>query len=284
MALDSSTAPFLPPELEREIFEIAAVVHPATICHLILVSHRVYDWVERIKFNTVIPKQIDCAATCTIHELVKAIKSETKPIYFFRDRVRHLFIQNLLDEAIETILSACGAVESLVLFQSFGTIPSLQLTTSLRRLSIYLWDLLEHPKQLVPHPLFTSVTHLDLFDQVHSHRDNIVEHLALMPMLTHLALWNESTPPDVLAEVLERCIGLETVIEMHGSMSSRSTRDDEMRIVSMTVEDTQYLEDWITGTQGGSDFWARADAFIAKKRRGEIKPSSRCWIEDTDGI
>ncbi|KAK7023253.1 hypothetical protein R3P38DRAFT_2958536 [Favolaschia claudopus] len=284
MALDPSTLPFLPPELEREIFEIAAVVHPDTICHLMLVSHRVYDWVERIKFNTVIPKQIDRAATCTIGELVKAIESETKPAFFFRDRVRYLFIQNLPDGEIETILSACGAVESLVLFQSFGTIPSLQLTTSLRRLSIYLWDLLEHPKQLVPHSLFTSVTHLDLFDQVHSRSNHIVEQLAMMPMLTHLALWNESTPPDVLAEVLERCIGLETVIDMHGSMSSRSTRDDEMRIVSMTVEDTQYLEDWITGTQGGPDFWARADAFIAKKRRGEIKPSSRCWIEDTDGI
>jgi hypothetical protein len=49
---------------------------------------------------------------------------------------------------------------------------------------------------------------------------------------------------------------------------------DDVRYVCMVVSDEDYLEEWIIATRGGLDFWARADAFIAKKRRGEIKPSS----------
>jgi hypothetical protein len=41
----------------------------------------------------------------------------------------------------------------------------------------------------------------------------------------------------------------------------------------MVVSDEDYVIEWIIGTRGGFDFWARADAFIAKKRRGEIHPS-----------
>ncbi|KAJ7605939.1 hypothetical protein DFH06DRAFT_1348359 [Mycena polygramma] len=59
---------------------------------------------------------------------------------------------------------------------------------------------------------------------------------------------------------------------------------DDARVVYMAVSDAKYEEEWVIGTRGGLDFWARADAFIAKKRRGEIEPSSRCWIVHADGI
>jgi hypothetical protein len=68
------------------------------------------------------------------------------------------------------------------------------------------------------------------------------------------------------------------------------------------VANDGYEQDWFDGVNDGLYFWARAELFIAKKRRGEIKPSSfssfpalagstsdfisgsRCWIEDEDGI
>jgi hypothetical protein len=36
--------PFLPADLEREIFELAALIHPSTIPGLLRVAHRVLVW------------------------------------------------------------------------------------------------------------------------------------------------------------------------------------------------------------------------------------------------
>jgi hypothetical protein len=32
-----------------------------------------------------------------------------------------------------------------------------------------------------------------------------------------------------------------------------------------------YKKDWETGARGGDDFWTRAEAFVARKRKGEIE-------------
>ncbi|KAJ7182925.1 hypothetical protein C8R43DRAFT_1116537 [Mycena crocata] len=58
---------------------------------------------------------------------------------------------------------------------------------------------------------------------------------------------------------------------------------DDVPVVGIVLEDDDYEADWVAGTKGGSDFWARADAFVGKRRRGEIEPKSR-WIEDSVGI
>jgi hypothetical protein len=60
---------------------------------------------------------------------------------------------------------------------------------------------------------------------------------------------------------------------------------DDHRFVYVVTEN--YREDWVTGTHGGTDFWAIADTVVAKKRRGEISkfvsfvrvPDTRYWIE-----
>jgi hypothetical protein len=61
------------------------------------------------------------------------------------------------------------------------------------------------------------------------------------------------------------------------------------------------ITDWMAGTRGGSDFWVRAEKFVAKRRCGEIQtglmsvwimcpsrtdllPAARDWIEDSDLI
>ncbi|KAJ7259366.1 hypothetical protein C8J57DRAFT_1233724 [Mycena rebaudengoi] len=42
--------------------------------------------------------------------------------------------------------------------------------------------------------------------------------------------------------------------------------------------------DWQAGARGESGMWACAERFTTKRRRGEIQPASRCWIEDSDLI
>jgi hypothetical protein len=159
------------------------------------------------------------------------------------------------------------------------------------------------PPLSVP-PIFTFVTHLDLYTSIQEGAGNIVGHLALFPALTHLAGFYSGY--NVFA-VLERCPKLEALIDMHPPLPQWAQIPiEDPRFVSMEVSHEchakEYANAWVMGTRGGMDFWARADAFIAKKRRGEITPSlcspihalfswfisyflgTRCWIEEADGI
>ncbi|KAJ6482678.1 hypothetical protein C8R45DRAFT_1002141 [Mycena sanguinolenta] len=282
--MSQAPSPFLPPELEREVFETAAVLHPETILNLQLVSHRVNEWIERIKYRTVAGRALP-TVTCRTLGLLEVIRFNAKPASFFRDRVRHLYVEDLPNEALDAILSACSEVQSLVLFQTVGYIPSLGATRP-RRLSLYLHDLDEDEHSTRLHsPMFAFVTHLDLFDFVHHNADKFVGELGLLPALTHLALWQNSMRTSELTDLLARCSKLEALIQMHGSLPLDSTQSiDDVRFVAMIVPDENYPEEWVLGTEGGMDFWARADVFIAKKRRGEIKPSSRYYIAPEDGI
>lgn len=225
-----------------------------------------------MKYKTVADSPIFPVA-CGTRGLLQTIRSNSKPASFFRDRVHNLFVENLGHEELEEIISVCSGVQFLVLFQNFGEVPSL-IATRPRRLSLHLTDV---PKSVdspqLPNSIFNFVTHLDLFDSAHPNSGEVVACLAQLAALTHLALWKGSTD---LRDVLVRCGRLQTLVDMHNfeRRSENLQSIDDVRYVCMVVSDEDYLEEWIIATRGGLDFWARADAFIAKKRRGEIKPSS----------
>ncbi|KAJ7131442.1 hypothetical protein C8R44DRAFT_871934 [Mycena epipterygia] len=136
------------------------------------------------------------------------------------------------------------------------------------------------------HTIFTSVTHLDLFDVIDT--TNLQWpwlNLALIPSLTHLSLLCLKNSI-VGTELLLKCKKLQVLIRMNNTRyyTDNPPSIEDVRFVRMVLKDDEYAEDWILGTKGGMDFWARADAFVTKRRRREIKPDSRCWIEDGDGI
>ncbi|KAJ7778917.1 hypothetical protein B0H16DRAFT_1683228 [Mycena metata] len=273
----SVSPPFFPPELEREIFEIAAL-HPSTIPSLLLVSRRVYEWIESIRYQTVTTNGE--LSSCRFRSLRRVIQSQTKPRGFFADRVQHLFAENIEPEELETVLSVCTGIRSLAILTSADP-PSSPTLALLRphRLHIPIRLVLDTCTSPTPHPMFTSLTHIDLF---HDHGHDI-NYLASLPALTHLAMLKSSSQA---ADILARCRALKLLVDMHlhqpGSNYLRS--NDDVRFVLIVVSDDEYTTDWVTGARGGIDFWARGDMFVAKKRRGEITPSSRCWIDDGDGI
>jgi hypothetical protein len=127
-------------------------------------------------------------------------------------------------------------------------------------------------------PLFASLTHLDLFETL----DDLSfwSGLALLPVLTHLAFL-ELHQSNLVNELFSTCRKLEVLISMYSEkvlFEQRILAGDDMdeieeRFVLMVVTSEDYVVEWQIGTQGGMDFWARADAFVAKKRRGEIEPS-----------
>ncbi|KAJ7888467.1 hypothetical protein B0H13DRAFT_2277407 [Mycena leptocephala] len=279
----SDSSPIFPPELERKICEAAAYLHPETIPTLLLVAQRVREWIEGIRFETV--TSTGTLSTCPIRVLKEVIQLNSKPASFFRG-VRHLNLFFEGPEDIPEILSACSEIQHLAVVRyavPLSTIPSLAALKP-RRLSLYL----KHFNSFDLRPMFTFVTHLDTLDSLpFLPNDNIAHWLSfmtLLPALTHLSLRRGF---DMTRDVLARCKKLEVLVFMHTTPKARQhlVSVNDYRFVHMfLLLFWDRVHDWVTGANGGIDFWARAEAFIAKKRRGEIAPSSRCWIEEGDGI
>ncbi|KAJ6540464.1 hypothetical protein B0H19DRAFT_1269046 [Mycena capillaripes] len=276
--------PVLPPDLERLAVETAAEMYSDTIPNLLLVSRRIHEWIERFKYKTVTPQ--GDLSTCSFYVFQRALHSDTKSASFFRDRVQHVFVRDVDDTQLEEVLSVCTELQSLVLLQSAGPgIPPALGATRVRRLNLDLKGLLQGMNPHSPHPMFTFITHLDLFDSLHrgTHVPLLIDHLSLFPALTHLAFFQGNREA---TQVLSRCSRLEALVGFYTLLPDpRHLRSiDDQRFVTMNVSDDDYVMEWVVGTRGGWDFWARADAFIKKRRSGEIEPSWRCWIKDGDEI
>ncbi|KAJ7699833.1 hypothetical protein B0H14DRAFT_3034931 [Mycena olivaceomarginata] len=247
--------------LEQLAVETAAELYSEMIPNL-LVSRRVHEWIERSKYRTITSD--GDLSTCPFRVFQRALRSNTKPAPFFCDRLQHLFVRDLDDTQLEEILSVCTEIRSLVLFQSAGpgVLAALGATRA-RRLNLDLKGLLQGIDPQSLHPMFTFVTHLDLFDSPpRSPRNGEATH------------------------VFSRCRKLEALIGFYTLVPDpRHLRSiDDLRFVTMNVSDDDYVMEWVIGTRGGWDFWARADAFIKNRIKGEIQPSWRCWIKEGDGI
>ncbi|KAJ6564559.1 hypothetical protein B0H19DRAFT_1141418 [Mycena capillaripes] len=292
--MSSDPSPFFPPELEREMFELAAELYPETIPNLLLVSMRVYEWIDRIKYRTITPAEahrkgysfrgIHLQSTCSLTALRRAVRSNSKPASFFRDHVRHLFTQSDDGDALREILLACRGIQHLALvrFVEPVLVPALSGLRP-RRLIIYWrssidWDLCR--------PMFSFTTHLEILDHIPQFAEQFITKwlpfLAQLPALTHLSFfWGVN----VATQTLASCSKLEVLVCTHPSPAPHSDLLNPIadeQFVYIAVPDP--LRDWITGTNGCMDYWACAEAFVVKKRRGEIQPNSRCWIEDEDGV
>ncbi|KAJ7488956.1 hypothetical protein FB451DRAFT_1390150 [Mycena latifolia] len=284
MASGEDSSPVFPPELEQEIFETAAELYPETVYQpcLLLVAKRVYEWIERIKYRTV--TSIPYPPACPLRLLQLAIRSRLKPPDFFHNRVQHLFIYSFIPEGeLHFILSACREIRFLTLLDCGGPsiLPSLAVIQP-RRLAVHLRELFRGAVDL-SHPAFAFVTHLHLSDHFSLYADFWSPDFALLPALTHLALYELVNPP--ATRVLETCSNIEVLAYMCPvGYPLELPFIDDVRFVCVSLIYNDYVSDWVDGIMGEADFWVRAERFVAKKRRGEIEPSSRCWIEDGDGI
>ncbi|KAJ7444650.1 hypothetical protein B0H11DRAFT_395057 [Mycena galericulata] len=268
-------APLLPHELEREIFEIAALLRPKSAPKLLLVARRVLAWVDPLLYRVLI---LDRKGP-------SIFLLRSKSAQFLRDNVQHLFFDGVPAGEIEQILSFCTGIRSLALMASATSF--LPAISALRpaRLAVNLPELFgDLPSVDFTLPIFIAITHLDIFDYVYSN-DFPMPDLALLPALTHLALSAE-TALDYMIQILSDHEKLKVFISMQSDAEFFEEPDfiEDMRFVSMHLSNTEYKLDWETGVNGGMDFWARADKFVAMKRRGEIKPSSRYWIVPEDAI
>jgi hypothetical protein len=137
-------------------------------------------------------------------------------------------------------------------------------------------------------PMFTLLTHYDMFDLLDRMRP--VSFFAQLPVLTHLSAYfnafyfNIATRGDYtrkVREILTACRSLRVFVffplRVGDAMGSLPSIDD-VRFVYIEFRHAMLEAGWLARTRGGTDHWARAEAFVEKKRRGEIQPGSFALI------
>ncbi|KAJ7182990.1 hypothetical protein C8R43DRAFT_1116602 [Mycena crocata] len=209
----------------------------------------------------------------------------------------------------DIILCACSSVDNLWLTSHSETSSLLSriIPLPLKHLHCFLGRIIGVHIDFT-HSLFAQIMHLQIFDTVLPTSQAALwsgpAGLAAIPHLSHLAfdewyliLW---------ITVLRTCMYLHVLIalagpprlstrpgSLHLSACQRFNLDDTHPHVRELAEDPRFvlmscpdfLEDWQMGAQGGTDYWTRAEDFVAKRRLGAI-PCLQYELQDdeTDAI
>ncbi|KAJ7880909.1 hypothetical protein B0H13DRAFT_938307 [Mycena leptocephala] len=277
----SHNTPCLPLELERSIFETAAVSRPMFIVDFMLVAWRVKNWQVTLHVLMILmtmavgyrtePLLYRVILLCRTQErqisgfpvlppeIMRRIIAD-KPPKFLLDSVRHLLFDTTVERSeVQTILTACTHVANLFAYtvsnRRLGALAGLQ---HLRRLAINVYELLE-----LCHKDPTSVrnlTHLELFNSSsasnYSYSDtddrmgnvpDLCAYLAHMPHLTHIA-FNSRLPHTTFYTALCANPGIVCIVALslrsNTLENARALADDDIRFVCIRQE-RPFRVDWL---------------------------------------
>ncbi|KAJ6546612.1 hypothetical protein B0H10DRAFT_2130982 [Mycena sp. CBHHK59/15] len=258
----------LPVELERDIFELAAWLHPETIQTLILVAKRVCIWIEPLLYHVVLLR-----GGGDSERLLRMMDS--KPPEFLREHVRHLALSSTISRSdVKRILSMCTNITDLALWTG-DTYPDLLSEmgrlNNLAQLSINLYEVFGRNQSPSPvqfeQPAFSHLTHLDIFSTL---PEVLWPVFGKIPHLTHLS-FTDYYVPELLAHVIDVCQSLQVLIVLWTQEAEHGIQEPDItdqRFCLISCPD--FEEDWNLGAWGGMDFWAKSDAFVERKRQGLI--------------
>ncbi|KAJ7779619.1 hypothetical protein B0H16DRAFT_1682996 [Mycena metata] len=255
-------APRLPLELERNIFEMAALSFRSSIPLYLQVAHRIHEWIEPILYNTLI---IEWPRRPQMNEHIPT-PADCRTVEFLASNVRQLNVYGSFpDDQLYALLNACKGARDIALWVPFprpDLVPLLH-AIPLERLSV-------EPRYLFGGVLrmdfthFAALTHLDIRNAAFNDW-RLYSGLAHAPALTHLS-FRDKFQSSVLRGALAHCTKLRA-LGIIWSPSRRAVDVKEGEVVDarlfMVVCDA--LEEWEIGARGGRDIWARAEPFIAKK-------------------
>ncbi|KAJ7670101.1 hypothetical protein DFH06DRAFT_1321120 [Mycena polygramma] len=299
--MDAILEPALPSELEHLIFETAALLRPRSIPKLMLVAWRVKIWVEPLMYRTIILSDSD-DELYNLEKLIDenayplAIKSstflfllQTKPPSFFKNSIRQLHISDTHLNATQEaeVQSACSDVNNLWLADQLHTTLT-TINMPLERVHCALYALFGTGAIDFTHRMFASITHLELFDVPERIDVEAWSALSDLPHLTHFAFNDDRINAKdnrvvlLMDDYLPMCLTLLqtwTSLRILVLLYSRSLRTrtelekaprlvEDCRVVVMPCD--EFLVDWIMGAYAGSDYWSRAEQFVAKRKSGEI--------------
>ncbi|KAJ7257029.1 hypothetical protein C8J57DRAFT_1649182 [Mycena rebaudengoi] len=275
--METSITPAFPADLERKIFELAANRHPETMPSLMLVAHRVLQWIEPLLYRILI---FDLTFRPTI---------ATSPVRLLKPTrwAKHVQVVLVLFpvDTLQSILPLCTGICKLALYYVHPPMLPVVEMLLLRELPVDFEDLFGTPTlpTIDPTlPMFRELTHLRV--------QNVSEECSFteFPALTHLCFNAQVGGGALVASTLEHCSKLRILVGVFWGQRSIELWDqstEDLRLVLMcTARKEEIIADRQAAVQGESGMWARAERYITKRRRGEIQPPSRCWIEDSDLI
>ncbi|KAJ6472482.1 hypothetical protein C8R45DRAFT_936375 [Mycena sanguinolenta] len=177
---------------------------------------------------------------------------------------------------LERVLLACSGIIELSLFGNFLDPPVFNLVGHMRPTHLDLMGNLVRtfsgPESNFALPLFQRVSHLYLcdFDDELTPPWHHWPTLSSLPALTHLAVTRSDFIPTLLA-TLPRLQVLVLYGEKHDVEEAQSW---DHRVLVAQIND--FWPDWHEGV----GLWVRADAFLDRKRRGEVPDISNVVYED----
>ncbi|KAJ6549951.1 hypothetical protein B0H19DRAFT_184937 [Mycena capillaripes] len=153
--------PIFPADLEREIFETAARMHPGRIPTFLRVARRVLVWIEPLLYRVVL---VNSRKAGMVHALLNAMTS--KPPQFFH-AVRYLAVEssrNYPSDDLKRLLSLCKGLTNFTCVHYFSDPTLLPILSELRiqRLFLYLPNLFGTEAVDLTCPFFPSITHLEM--------------------------------------------------------------------------------------------------------------------------
>ncbi|KAJ7101872.1 hypothetical protein C8R44DRAFT_808821 [Mycena epipterygia] len=270
----------LPTELERYILEIAAFIHPECMPVLVLVARRAKIWIEPLLYQVI---RVDPRSYpghgrwIPLSTILRLIDSDSKPPSFFHDHVRHICLLDLPEHQLNDIMrvfSICDATVNLQLLRgSPNLLPLLGAMSQLHRLSAVLSELFPGPTPDFSHPIFTKITHLDVFDSPHGWE--LWSGLAHMPCLTHLSFYRYYVDHAFCHSALQHCKSLQVLAILCLNHLTKVFAPDYETLASdprfVMVGGTDRTSDWDKAARGGQDHWVRVDEFVRKRLSGETK-------------
>ncbi|KAF8150524.1 hypothetical protein K438DRAFT_1988480 [Mycena galopus ATCC 62051] len=291
--------PILPPELEREIFEIAALSRPMSIPTMMRVAQRVKDWVEPLLYRTLFitygKLRIDSYPVCNADTFAEVVRR--KSATFLRDSVRNVMIQELRPDVLFTIFKICSRIENLNVFltqaldHQYQSMPGLEALRP-KQLHCALHVLFDRRPNVNTFtlPIFSQLTHLNLLFFLDEFVDSDARArwstLGTLHGLTHLSLPSHKARCGlpILSFLLDVCKSLRALVVLQPPPPTPNSEitflaKNDVRFVMMRPR--RMLEDWKTGVLRGVDHWALADQFIAKRVSGEAD-RERFYLNEFD--
>ncbi|KAJ7204168.1 hypothetical protein GGX14DRAFT_647743 [Mycena pura] len=263
----------LPPELERNVFKLAALDRPLSIPKLIRVAWRVKQWVEPLLYRTLVidDKPIHGIPCCDMDTFRRI--TETKSPDFLADAVRNVMVGSSDDDHLQTIFSACPGIQNLYSSGNpYAPRAALDILP-LRHLYCALgtvFDSSAHVHDAGSRRIFAHLTHLQLFRGGPEPRDNelFVSTLAQIPNLSHLSMYPTLQP--IYSQILDACTHLRVlvVLTMQIWRGEQYAGLSDVRFVRMRPRRSAGV-DWELGILTGNNFWARAEAIVARKIAGK---------------
>ncbi|KAF7342735.1 hypothetical protein MSAN_01988600 [Mycena sanguinolenta] len=273
--------PHLPPELERAIFELAAIARPICIPSLMLVARRTKEWLEPLLYRVIFVSESiidDMHGFPSIPLDILLATIAKKPTSFFQSSGTRIFLENppgmepaLWVRAMDTIFTACQGVGQLSIVSSHishrGSLDGLH---SLRRLTMHVAPLFAPFAIDFSSPIFRHLTHLEFLDalDVFPPDVDIGAHLALVPALTHISFHVFKHPLRAFHGRIRTSPHIQCIVCFVPRQLVEIPEQPDARLVCMDLADWQ--TDWLRGAAFGEDYWELAEIFIAAKHGGEV--------------